>query len=117
MVNERKWKVAENGNVWVGVDSTDYYDPEYGAADHSVGIERRSICTTHGTRAREHARLIVRAVNAHVDLVDALRNLLDEAFSMNADLRKIGRGRNDDGAHPDCPIDVARALLVRIEGE
>jgi len=35
--------------------------------------------------------------------------------SMNSDLRKIGRGRPDDGAHPDCPIEIVRAEIARLE--
>jgi hypothetical protein len=57
----------------------------------------------------------VRYAEMRADLYNtrqALRNLLSEHADMNAELRKVGRGRNEDGAHPDCPADVARCVLA-----
>ena len=52
----------------------------------------------------------------HVEYIKALRealnDLLIESLDMNRDLRAIGKGRPEDGAHPDCPIDKAAAALT-----
>lgn len=45
------------------------------------------------------------------ELWDALNGLLAEYEAMNSELRKIGKGRPDDGAHPDSPAQVARQAL------
>jgi len=45
----------------------------------------------------------------------ALIRLLAETLEMNAELRRIGRGRPEDGAHPDCPIEIARDALFGLE--
>lgn len=47
------------------------------------------------------------------DLLAALRGLLTEAEAMNTELRAIGKGRDDDCAHPDCPIDIAHVAVVK----
>lgn len=51
-------------------------------------------------------------IAAAPELLAALEGLLSESLNMNAELRKIGKGRPEDGAHPDCPIDVARAAIA-----
>ena len=40
---------------------------------------------------------------------------LAELRNMNSELRKIGRGRPEDAAHPDCAIEIVRERIAHLE--
>jgi hypothetical protein len=63
------------------------------------------------------ASKLAKAEALNAEMLEALRALLIEHAEMNADLRKIGRGRNEDGSHPDCPADMARAVIEKARGK
>jgi hypothetical protein len=49
------------------------------------------------------------------NLAMVLCALLAEHAEMNAELRALGRGRPQDGSHPDCPADMARVALAKVK--
>ena len=51
------------------------------------------------------------------DLLAALEVARDEMLAMNVTLRQYGRGHPEDGAHPDCAVEVVRAALAKAKGE
>jgi hypothetical protein len=55
-------------------------------------------------------------ISAAPDLLAACRGLLVEHISMNARLREHGEGFPEDGAHPDCPTQVAWLAILKAEG-
>lgn len=79
--------------------------------------ERATAAEIYPVERDANAQFIVRACNAHADLLAALEMLLAEHAEMNADLREIGKGRNVDGAHPDCPADIAACAVARARGD
>lgn len=80
----------------------------FGGQVATVGWEDLSEETTEA-----NARIIAAAPA----LLSALKELRQEAVSMNADLRRIGRGRPEDGSHPDSPIESARVAIAEAEEE
>jgi len=47
------------------------------------------------------------------ELVAALGSLIWQHKDMNGDLRKIGKGRSEDGSDPYCPAEKARTALAK----
>lgn len=93
---ETKW----TGGRWTFDRETGQVDCDGGTVAHDIGWA-------------PNGRLIAAAP----DLAAALAALLAEHRDMNAALRTIGRGVPEDGAHPDCPADMARCALARARGE
>ena len=94
------WRVKSNGNVWVGVDSCDAANPEYGAADSTRGVERHAVATFHGTKATHNATLAAAAPDLLAACEDAefllrmlainpreIGSMVDSIASSAADLR------------------------------
>lgn len=92
------WRVRTNGNVWVGVETLKFDDPEYGAADHSVGRDRWAVCSCNGTKATANARLIAAAPT----MFEALKRIADQTC--------------DHGPQEFCPREIARAAIAKAEG-
>ena len=67
-------------------------------------------------RDSETAAGNARLIAAAPEMLEALRGLLHEAEAMNSELRHIGKGRPDGGAHPDSPLDIARETIHKAEG-
>lgn len=81
------------------------------------GAEKLYISSHNATVATVYRPRDARLIATAPALRDALEGLLAEALAMNAALRKIGKGRPEDGSHPDCAIEAARAALALATGQ
>lgn len=99
------WRTKSNGNVWVGLDSTNASDPEYGAADSTRGIERSAIATFHGTRATANATLAAAAP----ELLAACEEMVAEWDRRDEDEDRPGYGPRVETAG----IVFARAAIAK----
>ena len=81
------------------------------AAKYAIVSPGGYVCTVD--RSSTSAQCDARLIAAAPELLAALEELLAESLSMNADLRRIGKGRPEDGAHPDCAIEQVRAAIAR----
>ena len=99
---------------WIAVNPTLIRGPH----GEAIAATRCRDIFPYDVNHEANAAFIVEACNAHDSLTaenarlrEALYVLLKEHGEMNTALHSIGRGRTWDGAHPDCPTQVAKAAL------
>lgn len=102
---------------------------EFGYCLHLVGTRGNTNVPVQAVASYLDTQIVSARRDGRDDVVSALVDLriewvpyaalavaLDELRSMNRDLRAIGKGRPEDGAHPDCAIHVVMCALTPRRG-